>query len=106
AHIHANLDIRPSTKFVDKWVSQMSARDLEVVEAVCRDMMVKLGYVPKLSSPRLKATVVTWMKIKRLLLAILQAMRYLRYRRAYFIRLLWRKWKLGLLWEFLWTVNY
>jgi len=106
AHIHANLDIRPSTKFVDKWVSQMSARDLEVVEAVCRDMMVKLGYDPKLSSPRLKATVVTWMKIKRLLLAILQAMRYLRYRRAYFIRLLWRKWKLGLLWEFLWTVNY
>ena len=106
AHIHANLSTRPSTKFVDKWISQMSASDLEVVEAVCGDLMVELGYAPRLRSPRLKTSVVTWMKVKRLLLAILQAMRYLRYRRAYFIRLLWRKWKLGLLWEFLWTVNY
>lgn len=105
-NIHANLDRHPTPAFVDKWRKELSSEDQEVVEAICGPLMIELGFEPELTSPRLRPFNVCLMKTRRVFLAVLQTLRYMRFRRAYLSYLLWRKWKLGLLWEFLWTVNY
>jgi hypothetical protein len=106
ANIHANLDRMPTPEFVDKWKTSLSKTDLEVVEALCRDQMDTLDYALQLETPMVGAMVIPRMKVKRVYLALLQTFRYLRYRPSYFFYLFWRKWRLGLLREFLWTVNY
>ena len=106
ANIHANLSRGPTAAFVDKWRSELSSEDQEVAEAICGSLMGGLGYECELASPRLRRGKIRRLKLKRVFLVALQAIRYLRYRPDYSLHLLWRKWKLGLLWEFLWTVNY
>lgn len=106
ANIHANLSRQPTADFVDKWRRELSAEELEVVEAICGVQMRDLGYEPDLTSPRVVPGMVRRLKVRRVFLAFLQFYRYLRYRRLHLLFLLWRKWRLGLLREFFWTVNY
>lgn len=106
ANIHGNLNRQPTASFIDKWRRELSSEDLEVVEAICGPLMAELGFEPELTSPRLKRGRVRKMKIRRVFLALLQAMRYVRFRRSYLAYLIWRKSRLGLLREFLWNVNY
>lgn len=105
ANIHANLDREPASDFADRWKTSLSKTDLEVVEALCHDQIENLGYDLLLEKPIVGPGVIRRMKAKRVYLAVLQASRYLRYRPSYFFYLFWRKWRLGMLKEFLWTVN-
>lgn len=105
-NIHANLDRAPSAEFVDKWKKTLTDREVEVTEAVCSGLMKELGYEPLLRQPSLDPWDVRWMKAQRLARLPLQAARYIRFRRRYLAHLIWRKWKLGLLKEFLWSINY
>lgn len=106
ANIHKNLSRQPTTAFIDKWRKELSHQDLEIVEAMCGSEMVELGFEREMASPRLGQARVRRMKVRRVFLTFLQTLRYLRYRRAYLGFLLWRKWRLGLLKEFLWNVNF
>ena len=106
ANIHANLDQSPTADFIDKWERTLLPREVEIVEAVCGDMMQELGYSPRSESPSLRGSDVRNMKLRRAYRTILQAGRYLRYRRRYLFHLIWRKWKLGRLKEFIWNANY
>jgi len=105
-NIHANLDRPPSTQFVDKWRNELSAHDVEIVEAVCLDRMIELGYRPEHERPNPGKGRFRRARMLRLIRIPMQAARYLRYRRTYLFHLFWRKWRLGLLKEFLWEINY
>jgi hypothetical protein len=105
-NIHANLDRPPSTEFVEKWKAELSPRDVEIAELVCTDLMLQLGYSPQNEEPNPGTWTLRRVKLLRLARMPLQVGRYLRHRRNYLIHLLWRKWKLGMLREFLWEINY
>ena len=106
ANIHKNLGGEPTPAFVDKWQKELSREDQEVVEAICSQQMLDLGFEPELRSPKLDTGKLRSLKLRRVFLALQQSLRYMRYRRTYLLHLLWRKWRLGLLREFLWNVNY
>ena len=69
-------------------------------------MMPQLGYDRRLENPSISAWDVSRMQLQRATRFPLQVARYLRYRPAYLVHLLWRKWKLRLLREFLWEINF
>jgi hypothetical protein len=106
AHIHANLDRPPTTEFVDKWESHLSPAEIELVETVCSSRMEALGYPKKTVSSRVDARFVRKLKFRRYGLLLFQAYRYLRFRPRYLVFVIWRKWRLGLLSEFLRSVNF
>jgi hypothetical protein len=105
-NIHANLDSGPTDQFIDKWKTRLSSADVEVIEALTYEQMRGLGYEPVTENPALPGGFVARARLQRLAGLFRQTMRYLRYRRKYLVFLLWRKWKLGLLFDFLWDVNY
>jgi len=106
ANIHANLNRRVTNQFVDHWRNQLSEGQSALIEALAGPVMERLGYArearaaPALRSARLGTA---W---RRLWGLMQQFWRYLRYRRAYLYRLVWRKWRLGLLGEFLGEIYY
>ena len=104
--IHQNLDRPLTTRRIDTWKTELSTSAVQVIEAIVMDMMVELGYGPASENPVLQGSFVSRMKVQRLFAIMLQAIRYFRYRRSYLPYLLYRKWRLGLLRDFLWTVNY
>lgn len=104
--IHANLDLPPSTERIEAWKRSMSEGEIRTTEAICGDLMEELGYVALNHHPVLDPSTVRRMKLQRLIRMPGQAAHYLRFRPRYLTHLLWRKWKLGLLKEFVWTVNY
>ena len=104
--IHQNLDRPLTARRIDTWKTELSASAVQVIEAIGMDVMVELGYEPVSENPVLQGSFVSRMKVQRLFAIMLQAIRYFRYRRSYLPYLFYRKWKLGLLRDFLWTVNY
>ncbi len=105
-NIHANLDRSTTDRFIDRWQGELSSREVEVIEAVAGDAMVGLGYEPVTGARPVTSLELWRFRLDRAVGLSRQASRYLRLRRRYFFRLLWRKWKLGLLWEWIWSVNY
>lgn len=105
-NIHANLDRSTTDRFVDRWMDELSSREVEVIEAVAADNMVGLGYEPTTGALPVTPLERWRFRLDRAGGLLRQASRYLRLRRRYFFHLLWRKWKLGLLWEWIWSVNY
>lgn len=104
--IHANLDQPVSDEFVDRWRDDLSSWQLETVEALTGDLMDKLGYGRELERAHLGPAATLYFRLDRLAGLARQLSKYLRQRRVYLVFLLRRKWKLGLLKEFLWTANY
>jgi hypothetical protein len=105
-NIHANLDRRPTDQFIDKWKTRLSNAEVEVIKALTHEQMQVLGYELVTENPALPRGFIARARLHRLAGLFRQIMRYLRYRRKYLLFLLWRKWKLGLLFDFLWDVNY
>lgn len=104
--IHAKLDQQTTDEYVDRWKQDLSRREMEVVESVVGELLGQVGYEPMTTRrkvSRLERWGYTWGRAIGLLL---QAGKYLRYRPRYLLHLLWRKWKLGLFWEWIWKVNY
>jgi hypothetical protein len=104
--IHANLNLPPTDRFVSKWKERLTPRDVEVVEAICNPLMTELGYEPSLQPPPAAVTRTFKMEVERAWGVLRQAARYMRFRRRYLFFLIYRKWRLGLLREFLAEVNY
>jgi len=105
-NIHANLERSPSPAFIDKWKQHLSSEEVLIVEGICGELMGELGYECSSTSdspPTFTSRKARFQRVKGILR---QMGRYLRYRRTYLFHLIWRKWKLGLLKDFLWTVNY
>ncbi|HDS16960.1 MAG TPA: sulfotransferase [Proteobacteria bacterium] len=105
--IHANLNRKLSTEFIDSWQERLSAEDIEIVESITRKQMLNLGYQPVTS----KATTISAGKIavlrsERFKGLLKQLFHYTWYRPRYLYRLVLRKWKLGLLGNFFRAVNY
>lgn len=103
--IHANLGYEPMTENIDKWRNKLSDENLRVVEAMCGSLMDRLGYERCLEEPALDPGDKRRANLQRALGFFGQLWRYLRYRRRYLFYLIWRKWRLGLLWRFLGDVN-
>ncbi len=105
-NIHANLDRATTDQYIDKWKDMLSSVDIEVVEALTHAYMQRLGYKQVTEDPVLPRGYKMWARFHRLIGLIRQIIRYLRYRRKYLLFLVWRKYKLGSLLDFLWDVNY
>jgi hypothetical protein len=104
ANIHANLEGRITDRFVEHWRSHLNAEDVALIESIAAPLMDTLGY-PRESTVRPRPSR-RWAGWRRFRGAILQLWHYLRYRRSYFFNLLGRKWRMGLLREFLAEVYY
>ncbi|TFH33726.1 MAG: sulfotransferase [Anaerolineales bacterium] len=105
-NIHANLNRPVSADHVKRWTTELSPGAIETIEIICAELMERMGYEPVSASISLKEIDVNKMKAQRVTGVFLQAFRYFRYRRSYLPYLLYRKFRLGLLRDFLWTVNY
>jgi hypothetical protein len=105
-NIHANINSLPSDRFIDKWKTNLSTHDIEVVESINGEMMVRLGYKREYAQPAVPRGYVARMRVYRLRGLLRQTYQYLRYRRSYLLFLVWRKIRLGLLKDFIWDVNY
>jgi len=106
SNIHAQLNRNVSTEFVDKWKNQLTTAEVEAVEAICGELMTRLGYDPIFAQARLPDGYRRLKQADRSLGLVRQALKYLRYRRQYLAHLLWRKWKLGILKEFIREMNF
>lgn len=104
--IHANLDRPVTDRFVDRWRRELSGRQLELVEAETADMMAELGYTRVMEAARSPSYYIAYCRVERGLGLFRQLLKYLRERRSYLGHLFFRKWKLGLLKEFIWAANY
>ena len=105
-NIHANIERSPTPAFVDKWKQHLSPEEVNIVEGICGELMGDLGYECSSTSDSPPAFSSRKARSQRVKGILKQMGRYLRYRRSYLFHLIWRKWKLGLLKDFLWTVNY
>lgn len=105
-NIHANLRTGVTDKYVSRWKDDLEEVELRIVEAICAPLMSELGYQLVGAGRAAPRGAIRSMKVRRLFNLGLQAWRYLRYRPGYLIHLLLRKWRLGLLGEFLRAANY
>jgi len=105
-NIHANLERSPTPAFIDKWKQHLSSEEVLIVEGICGELMGELGYECSSTSDSPPAYTSRKARSQRVKGILRQMGRYFRYRRSYLFHLIWRKWKLGLLKDFLWTVNY
>lgn len=104
--IHANLASQPSTEFIHKWNTELSRRDVLVVESINSDLMLALDYSVTEVIYEIPAVNLARIRLRRIANILLQTWRYIAYRPQYLRYLIWRKWKLGLLREFIWGINY
>jgi hypothetical protein len=105
-NIHANLDRELSAEHRETWRRKLNPGEIGLIEFKAGNLMRRLGYEPQQEPASPPATLAARFRLRRLWNLIPQLWRYLRYRRAYLFFLLYRKAKLGLLTEFLWTVHY
>jgi hypothetical protein len=106
AAIHANLKMPPTDQFIGKWKERLGPADVALIESIAGDRMVELGYIRSAEPVPAPAGPMTAMKFDRALGLVRQSIQYLRFRRKYLIHLFVRKWRLGLLGDFLRAVNY
>lgn len=104
--IHENLDSSLTSAFIDKWKQHLSKEEIAIVEGICGELMEGLGYERFLAIGSPPSDYKRRARAQRVTGIARQAGRYMKYRRSYLGHLIWRKWKLGLLKDFLWTVNY
>ncbi len=105
SRIHANVDLPATTDSIDRWETDLTEQQVAVVESVAGETMDRLGYARAAQGGvRLPSR---WSRrVDRVGGMALQTYRYLRFRPRYLTYLLYRKARLGLLKDFLWSVNY
>jgi hypothetical protein len=105
-NIHHNLDRELSTKHIDKWMRQLDEKSIQIIESITHDQMLVLGYKPTTEPIEISRAIRIKMQLHRMYGLVKQLSKYSKQRRDYLNYLLKRKWQLGLLKEFLWTINY
>lgn len=106
ANIHTNLGGGVTDRFVEGWRSQISTQDIALIESIAAPLMEVLGYPRQggaLEPVRRSGLRAAWARLRGL---VLQLWRYARYRRSYLFHLVRRKWRMGLLGEFLGEIYY
>jgi len=103
--IHANVDRPATADSIDRWETDLTEEQVAVIESVAGETMGQLGYARAAHGDvRLPSR---WRRrVDRLGGIAQQIYRYLRFRPRYLTFLLHRKARLGLLKDFLWSVNY
>ena len=104
--IHSNIDLAPSSTFINRWRSELPPDEIQLIEALSGNQMEELGYQRIYPEESLSEINTRRSLIQRSFGLVRQSWQYLRYRRRYLIHLLWRKQRLGLLGEFLPAIHY
>lgn len=106
AAIHANLALPPTDQFIEKWKDHLSAGEIALIESIVGERMLELGYAKSDQDPATRRLRTSAMSFERVFGLARQSTQYLRFRRKYLFHLFLRKWKLGLMGDFLRGVNY
>jgi len=106
AAIHANLILQPTDRFIDKWRERLDDEETALVESLSGDFMERLGYTRTIQGSPEPLVGLFWARLSRAVGLARQATQYLRFRRRYLFHLIGRKWRLGLLRDFVRDVNY
>jgi hypothetical protein len=105
-NIHANLNKDLSDHHITKWKQTLSNRDIKLIEAMLYEPMTKLGYGASMDRVQVEGTSKTRSKFTRIPGLSLQLIKYIFQRPKYLGYLVYRKWRLGILKDFLWSINY
>lgn len=105
-NIHKNLEQEINPGHINKWEHSLKSAQVAIVEAITEDLMIELGYPVRFAGGSVPRMYRLWMQARRTIGLFFQASKYLRQRRAYFRYLIKRKRALGLMNEFLQTINY
>jgi hypothetical protein len=103
--VHANLSSPPNPEHIEKWKKKLSQDEISTVEYFCGPLMKQLGYDQLTSAKAPQKTYLFLTRLERFHGLLKQAIYYFRYRRAYVIYLIQRKYKLGLIGDFFWNIN-
>jgi hypothetical protein len=106
ATIHANLSLQPTDRFIDKWRERLDDEAMALVESLSGDFMERLGYSRTIQGLSEPSVGLFGARLSRTVGLARQATQYLRFRRRYLFHLIGRKWRLGLLRDFVGDVNY
>ena len=105
SRIHADVDRPPTTGSIDRWEADLTEQQVAVIEFVAGETMDQLGYA-RAAQGGVRLPTRWRRRADRVGGMALQTYRYLRFRPRYLTYLLYRKARLGLLKDFLWSVNY
>jgi hypothetical protein len=104
-NIHQNLDREIQISSLSRWKDELSDSDIAFIESVCSTQMSKLGYEPESTQLLISRYYIALQWFLRFLKLFQQTIRYLRYRPRYLLYIFFRKWRLGLLPEFLGNIH-
>lgn len=103
---HERISKPPSPDRIEAWREKLDSPQIEVIEAICGDLMQELGYQKDFETPQLHSAIVRRLRIERGVGISKQIMNYLRRRRCQLFYSVWRKHRLGLLWGDFAQINY
>jgi hypothetical protein len=104
--LHATLNEPPRRDRIEAWRLSLSRQQLAVVEAICGDRMKQFGYDFLLSEPSIAPAYGFYCRVQRLGGISLQIMHRVLFRFRPLFSFIWRKLRLGLLWQDMAELNY
>jgi hypothetical protein len=105
-NIHKNLTQEINPGHINKWEHSLTPLQVSIIESIAEDLMFKLGYPIRYPGSSVSGWYRIRMHVRRTIDLLFQVSKYLRQRRAYFGYLIKRKKRLGLMKEFMQTINY
>jgi hypothetical protein len=105
SEIHRRLQDPPNADRIDSWQREIPDRDVAVIERICRETMIRLGYEPSRQPRECPGSYLYRLRFQRILGLVSQLTHYAATRWPYLTCTLRRKFRLGLLSDFF-DVNY
>jgi hypothetical protein len=103
---HKNLASLPLTKQIDVWRKRLSKREMRIIEHICGDLMIEVGYQPILKETSLKEMEIYYYRAHRVWGFSLQVIRYIIYCPWYLGYTLWRRLMFGTFIDEIKGINY
>ena len=104
--IHENLNAAPDPSRIEAWRKHLSPREVALIESICGEMMLALGYAPDATGETIPASYLRRLRAERVTGLAQQILHNFRTRRGYLTSFLRRKRVLALFWNALKDVNY
>ncbi len=92
---HKNLKLPPYVKRINAWKNELTKKEVEVIDSICKDVAIKVGYKFVLNNPKICIFDTYYYRLHRMVGFVMQIFHYLLYWPKYLIYTIWRKIRLG-----------